>query len=86
MSPLEKVVYFLVAVALYVATLGTSIFAITPTPELEQVAIAIAFIEAAHWSYGLKHRRIGAYFWGTLVVVATLVLILKKTIGVRFWL
>ncbi len=84
MSLLEKIAYFLVAVALYVATLGTAFF--TNTPELEQVAIAIAFVEAVHWSYGLKHRRIGTYFWGTLVVIATLVLILKKTIGVRFWL
>ncbi|NMB70162.1 hypothetical protein GYA27_03105 [candidate division WWE3 bacterium] len=86
MSPLEKIVYFLVAVALYLATLGTAFFATTPTPELEQVAIGISLVEAAHWYYGLKHRRIGAYFWGTLVVIATLVLLLKKTIGVQFWL
>ena len=84
MSPLEKIAYFLVAVTLYVATLGTAFR--TTTPELEQVAIGIALVEAVHWYYGLKHRRIGTYFWGTLVVIATLVLLLKETIGVRFWL
>jgi hypothetical protein len=79
MSTLEKVVYFFTALTLYTIVLVTAVS--VPSTTLEIVAIVISFLEAIHW-VGLRHKRIGMFFWGLLVWIATLMLLIKVSANV----
>lgn len=77
MSTLEKISYFLVALALYAVILVTA-SKVPNSTSLEQVAMGISLIEATHWYYGIRNKRAGL-FWGVLVVVATMMFVIKTS-------